>query len=315
MAATYVPWGVARQERQYRGDEVAVGRLGEREVEVSDEFAVFVAIDSASESYEARAVDAELRVLLRTTAEHTGEALTALVDRFLQLVDGKTEKLAIAIESPRGAVVETLIERGIAAFSINPKQLDRFRDRHSVAGAKDDWLDSFVLADSLRTDRPKFRRVRLGTAELVEFRELGRVRDELVAERLALGSRLRELLHRYFPQVLELGSIYESRWIWSLLEQAPTPEAARQLSVGKLRTLLRNHRVRSWTPERLFTSYYSASRCVSLRASSKAFSRRVLLEVPRIQLVADQLNQLETGLGAFGSSGCRSQREKLNTAT
>jgi hypothetical protein len=37
-------------------------------------------------------------------------------------------------------------------FSINPKQLDRFRDRHTVAGAKDDQRDAFVLADSLRTD-------------------------------------------------------------------------------------------------------------------------------------------------------------------
>jgi hypothetical protein len=32
------------------------------------------------------------------------------------------------------------------------KQLDRFRDRYSVAGAKDDKRDAMVLADSLRTD-------------------------------------------------------------------------------------------------------------------------------------------------------------------
>jgi hypothetical protein len=48
--------------------------------------------------------------------------------------------------------VETLMEQGFAVFSINPKQLDRFRDRYSPAGAKDDRRDAFVLADSLRTD-------------------------------------------------------------------------------------------------------------------------------------------------------------------
>jgi len=37
-----------------------------------------------------------------------------------------------------------------------PKQLDRFRDRHSPAGAKDDGRDAFVLADSLRTDPSSF---------------------------------------------------------------------------------------------------------------------------------------------------------------
>src|SRR5204863_9464647 len=41
----------------------------------------------------------------------------------------------------------------------NPKQLDRFRDRFTVAGAKDDRRDAHVLADSLRTDRHAFRRL------------------------------------------------------------------------------------------------------------------------------------------------------------
>jgi hypothetical protein len=57
--------------------------------------------------------------------------------------------------------VETLVERGFHVGGLNPKQLDRFRDRHTVAGAKDDRRDAFVLGVSLRTDRPAFRRVRL----------------------------------------------------------------------------------------------------------------------------------------------------------
>ena len=46
------------------------------------------------------------------------------------------------------AVVETLLERGCHVFALNPKQLDRFRDRHTVAGAKDDRRDAWVLADA-----------------------------------------------------------------------------------------------------------------------------------------------------------------------
>jgi Transposase len=63
----------------------------------------------------------------------------------------------IAIEVPRGALVETLAERGFPVFSINPKQLDRFRDRYSPAGAKDDSRDTFVLADSLARIGPVSR--------------------------------------------------------------------------------------------------------------------------------------------------------------
>jgi hypothetical protein len=42
----------------------------------------------------------------------------------------------VAIEVPHGPVVDVLIDRGFVVYAINPKQLDRLRDRFSVAGAK-----------------------------------------------------------------------------------------------------------------------------------------------------------------------------------
>ncbi len=42
-------------------------------------------------------------------------------------------QIHIAIEEPHGPVVETLLERGIHVYAINPKQLDRFRDRYTLA--------------------------------------------------------------------------------------------------------------------------------------------------------------------------------------
>ncbi len=43
--------------------------------------------------------------------------------------------IQVAIEVPHGPVVETLIERGFPVHAINPKQMDRFRDRFTLAGA------------------------------------------------------------------------------------------------------------------------------------------------------------------------------------
>ena len=57
--------------------------------------------------------------------------------------------LSMAIEVPRGPLVESLMERGLAVHAINPKQLDRFRDRISPAGAKDDRRNAWVLAAAL----------------------------------------------------------------------------------------------------------------------------------------------------------------------
>jgi len=134
--------------------------------------------------------------------------------------------VAIALEIPRGAVVETLVERGVHVYAINPKQLDRFRDRHSVSGAKDDRRDAFVLADSVRTDRPCFRRVRLEDPLVIQLRELSRIDEDLRREANQLTNRLREQLQRFYAQMLKLCPAADEPWLWALLELAPSPGAA-----------------------------------------------------------------------------------------
>ena len=90
---------------------------------------------------------------------HDAAAVQAAITAVLDRTGAAPAQIAVAIETPRGAVVATCLERGFAVFALNPKQLDRFRDRHTVAGAKDDRRDALVLADSRRTDPRAFRRV------------------------------------------------------------------------------------------------------------------------------------------------------------
>jgi hypothetical protein len=106
-------------------------------------------------------LDRDRRLVGARAVDHDGVSLAQLVAWLWTVSAGQPERVSVAIEVPRGAIVEGLVERGFHVFAINPKQLDRFRDRHSVAGAKDDRRDAFVLADSLRTDQPSFRRLRL----------------------------------------------------------------------------------------------------------------------------------------------------------
>jgi hypothetical protein len=59
-----------------------------------------------------------------------------LCDWLLARTGAKPEAIAVAIEMPHDPVVEALLERGFRVYAINPKQLDRFRDRFTLAGAK-----------------------------------------------------------------------------------------------------------------------------------------------------------------------------------
>src|SRR6266436_2708005 len=90
-------------------------------------------------------------------------------------------------------------------LALYPKPRDRFRDRHRVAGAKDDRRDAFVLADSIRTDLPSVRRLRLDEPQLIVLRELSRAEETLLEAFRRSAHRFRDQLHRLYPQMLQLG--------------------------------------------------------------------------------------------------------------
>lgn len=78
-------------------------------------------------------------------------------------------------------------------YSINPKQLDRLRDRFCIAGAKDDRRDAYVLADGVRTDRRLFHRLQVADPRLIELRAWSRLAEELTEERVRLSNRLADI--------------------------------------------------------------------------------------------------------------------------
>src|SRR5262245_22656842 len=145
--AVHIQWGVAPLSACTGIDE-ALGTAGlDRQGGGMTEhvYAIYVGIDWATAAHQVTVLDPARRLLAERAVPHTGEALAECVTWLITLADGRPDRVAVAIEVPRGAVVDVLLERGCAVFALNPKQLDRFRDRHTVAGAKDDRRDAFVL--------------------------------------------------------------------------------------------------------------------------------------------------------------------------
>ena len=148
-----------------------------------------VGIDLGQWLHMAVALDAKGEFVGERSFPHSREGLSETIDWLLQLTTQDTERIAVTIEKPHGAVVELFLDNAIAIFSINPKQVDRFRDRHSMSGAKDDRRDAFVLADSLRTDGHRFQRLQLPPPEILAMRGLLSTRDQLVKNHVALSSQ------------------------------------------------------------------------------------------------------------------------------
>ena len=205
-------------------------------------FQAWVGVDWAGEHHDVCVVDAQGRIVGERRFAHDGGALKALCEWLA--THGQPAQVAVSLETPQGPVVETLQERGFAVFSINPKQLDRFRDRFTMAGCKDDRLDARVLAESLRTDQPRFRRVPLPPPTVLQLRHCSRLRETLKEERQRWLNRLYDQLWRYFPALLSLSDNLGADWWLELCAVVPTPQDAQLVELTTLEALFKKHRVR-----------------------------------------------------------------------
>lgn len=267
----------------------------------------FVGIDWAAEAHEVCVIDHEGQVVQSGwRVEHTAVALQAFVEALLMRAAGDLTTLAVGIEVPRGAVVELLVERGLPVYAINPKQVDRFRDRFTTAGAKDDARDAHVIATALRTDRQAFRRVKLDHPLVVQIREWSRLDDDLGNERMRLAHQLRDVVYRVAPHLLRLCPGADEPWFWALLTVAPTPREQRRLTLKRVERLLLTHRIRRLTPVDLRTvlqepAIYTAPGVVD------AVTAHLTVLLPRLELVGRQrrraAGELERLLDAFEAQG------------
>src|SRR6516162_835754 len=180
-----------------------------------------VGIDWASQKHQVCLLDLDGRVVGERECDHEGTGLSQLCNWLIEQTKALPGQIAVAIETSHGPIVELLLERGFQVYAINPKQLDRFRDRFTVAGAKDDRRDAHVLSDSLRTDRHCFRHLAAEDAIIIELREWSRMTQDLQQERNRLANRVREQLWRYYPQALAIGDDLAADWFLEMWAATP----------------------------------------------------------------------------------------------
>ena len=212
---------------------------------------IWVGIDWAKKKHSVVVVDERGQVVDDFFVEQSGDGLNGMVAKLKRLSDSALSDVKVGIELPHGPVVETLMDSLVQVFSINPKQSDRFRDRYSPAGAKDDRHDALVLADSLRTDEGCFRRVEPTEPLVIELRQWSRITAELQQDITRYGNRVRQQLERYYPQFEQAVTDITSAWALELWNKIPTPAKARRIHASSIKTLLKKHRLRKLSANEL----------------------------------------------------------------
>jgi transposase len=259
---------------------------------VRETFAWYLGIDWGGEVHQFCLVDASGHICDERAVAHTTIAVHEALQRVRARSGAAAHDIAVAIETPHGVLVDTLLEQGFAVFALNPKQLDRFRDRFTAGGAKDDRRDAHVVADALRTDRRAFRLVRTDDPRLIQLRELSRMLDELQVEEGRLANRLREQLYRVHAPWLTLSPAADEPWLWAVLGETPHPDAWPQLSRRRISPALRAHRIRRLTADDVVVALRQPTLTIAPGVTD-AVALRIAALIPQLLVVHQQRTTTE----------------------
>ena len=166
----------------------------------------YLGVDWADQTHAVWVVDeGGTKVGLRTVP-HTAEGLTEW-GRELDEWRAQGIELWAAIERPEGRVVDFLLDHGVVVYAVNPKALDRARDRFRQSAAKSDPFDARVLAEFLRTDHAHLRALQPSSEAAQELKLLTDDYQRQIRQQTRLVNQLTTTLKAYYPRGLEVAEL------------------------------------------------------------------------------------------------------------
>jgi transposase len=209
------------------------------------ELVLFAGDDWAEDHHDVELMDEAGRTLARARLPE-GAAGMARLHAMIgeQLGDADDMEVAVGIETDRGLWVQALVAAGYQVFGINPLQASRYRERHSVSGAKSDPGDAHVLADMVRTDSHQLRPAAGDSEGAQAVKVVARAHKTLIWERTRHVQRLRHQLLDFFPAALDAFEDLDAPDALELLAKAPDPASAARLTTAQIDAALRRARRR-----------------------------------------------------------------------
>jgi transposase len=190
-------------------------------------------VDWAKDDYAVCVVDPDGEGIERRTLKYTKADLRRLID----LLD-RHHVTEVGIERPDGPVVDTLLAAGKTVYVIPPSQVKALRRRYGSAGNKDDRFDSYVMGDTVRTDRRRLTPLLLDGEATTALRKLCRARRDLVTHRVAAANQLRAHLSTALPAAVDLFAAIDSEISIAFLTEFTTQDAVDRLCADSLGTWL-----------------------------------------------------------------------------
>jgi len=174
---------------------------------------------------------------------------------------------------------------------LNPLQVKSFRNTN-LRGAKSDNVDSERIAVLLKFG--EFKRCNVATDEMMNLRELTRLRADLVANIGDLKRKIISVMDRVFPEFMTVFSNRFGKTVMSLLDNY-TPEEMAELSLEKLTDVIKNlsGRGRGISQKKIQALHEASRNSIGITFGRQAFKIELDILLTRLKVFKEQVEKLE----------------------
>jgi len=202
---------------------------------------VYLGIDWSENKHDVCFISESGGVLLMLQIQHTIAGFREL-DQARQSLGVGRKEVVIGLETAHNLLVDYLWDQGYTQiYVLPPSVVKSTQKRFRQSGAKDDPWDARLIADLLRTDHPRYTIWQPDQPLTRQIRAEVRFANQLGRELRRDANRLRSILLRYYPAILDAFPHLDSVVFLAFLQSYPTPSQADALSFEQLQTFLREH--------------------------------------------------------------------------
>ncbi len=196
---------------------------------------IYAGVDIAKVDHVIDAVDERGEQVAKAMAFKNSEAGFERCVAWLESVAEEPSDVAVAMEATGHywmACFAFLASRGYAVTVVNPMQVHAVRRIKSLSGVKNDRIDAWLIAETLRIG--EFDPTRLATDELQSLKTLTRYRQSLRDQMAEVKTKATCIMDSYFPEYEGLFSDMFGAASMALLSKACMPSAIARMKAPSI---------------------------------------------------------------------------------
>lgn len=255
---------------------------------------IYVGIDIAKLNHFASAISSDCEIILEPFKFLNDMEGFSLLTNKLNALNVPKEQLLIALESTAhyaNNLTRYLVSNSFNVCVLNPIKTSVMR-KNNIRKTKTDKVDTFIIAKTIMM-QDSYRLINAFDLDLMELKELGRFRRNLIKQRTRLKIQLTAYLDQIFP---ELQYFFKSglhqKAVYALLKEAPSPKDVSSMHMTHLANLLQKASHGHFTKEQAKDLRILAQNSVGVNDSS--ISIQATLSINQIELLNSQLEEVDS---------------------